>query len=355
MRLAILMARRGLGRVWPNPCVGCVIVDSSGYVVARGWTQDGGRPHAETVALQTAGENARGGTAFVSLEPCAHHGQTGPCVQALIGAGISRVVSAFEDPDPRVSGRGHAMLRNAGIEVRTGVLELQARAQNAGFLSRVERGRPLVTLKIASTLDGKTALESGESQWITGPQAREHVHLMRAQHDAVMTGIGTVLADDPDLSCRLRGIDHSRAVRIVVDTQGRLPGNSKLALSVARQPVWCLTSPAAATKGIAVSGVRTFELPEGSGGVDLEQGLRLLAAQGLTRIFVEAGARLAASLLRSNLVDQLLWYRAATVMGPGISAVSNLGNLRLAELPRFRLLETIRLGSDLLETYRTGA
>ena len=197
MALALRLAQRGLGRVWPNPAVGCVIVDAAGQTVGRGWTQDGGRPHGETQALARAGGLARGSTAYVSLEPCAHHGQTGPCAQALIDAGVSRVVSAVDDPDPRVAGKGHAMLVAAGLEVRIGALQAQARALNAGFFSRLQIGRPLVTLKLATTLDGKIALPGGKSQWITGEAARAHVHLLRLQSDAVMVGIGSALADDP--------------------------------------------------------------------------------------------------------------------------------------------------------------
>jgi diaminohydroxyphosphoribosylaminopyrimidine deaminase/5-amino-6-(5-phosphoribosylamino)uracil reductase len=289
----------------------------------------------------------------VSLEPCAHHGQTGPCAQALIDAGVARVVSALEDPDPRVAGRGHAMLRSAGIDVKTGVMTEQARALNAGFLSRIQAGRPYVTLKIASTIDGRIALPSGESQWITGQAARAHVHLMRAQHDAVMTGIGTVLADDPELNCRLPGVDHSRSVRVVVDTRGRLPATSKLAQSAARQPVWCMVSDEKKA-AFAVRGVDVLGVPAGDGGLDLGAGLKILAAEGLTRVLVEAGGKLAASLLKAKLVDELLWYRAPSVMGDGLGAVGGLGLALLSDMPRFARQDTLRLGDDVLETYRIG-
>lgn len=353
MRLALQMARRGIGRVWPNPAVGCVIVDAEGHVASRGWTQDGGRPHAETVALGLAGPRARGATAYVSLEPCAHHGQTGPCAQALIDAGVARVVSALEDPDSRVAGRGHAMLRAAGIDVKTGVLSEQARALNAGFLSRIQLGRPHVTLKIASTIDGRIALPSGESRWITGGAARAHVHLMRAQHDAVVTGIGTVLADDPELNCRLPGVDHARAVRVVVDSRGRLPATSKLAQSAARQPVWCLVLDQHKA-AFSIRGVDALGVPAGDGGLDLGAGLKTLAAEGLTRVLVEAGGRLAASLLKAKLVDELLWYRAPSVMGEGVGAVAGLGLVQLSQMPRFVRQDTLQLGTDVLETYRIG-
>jgi diaminohydroxyphosphoribosylaminopyrimidine deaminase / 5-amino-6-(5-phosphoribosylamino)uracil reductase len=354
MRLALRLAQRGLGRVWPNPAVGCVIVDARGAIAGQGWTQDGGRPHAETEALRQAGVLARGATAYVTLEPCAHQGQTGPCAEALLAAGVTRVVSACEDPDPRVAGRGHARLREGGVEVLTGVLQSEARAVNAGFLSRIQKQRPFVTLKLASTLDGKIALPSGESKWITGEAARAHAHLVRAQHDAVLVGIGTVLADDPELTCRLPGVDHRRLIRIVADSRARLPTASKLAQGATRQPVWLLTGLKAQTAQLQASNVRIIPVAAPEGQLDLKEALRALAEAGLTRLLVEGGARLASSLLKSGLADQLLWYRAPSVMGDGASAVSGLGVGRLAEMPRVMRKETIRLGEDVLETYLFG-
>lgn len=354
MRLALRLAQRGLGRVWPNPAVGCVIVDPQGVIAGLGWTRDGGRPHAETEALRQSGPRARGGTAYVTLEPCAHHGQTGPCAEALHSAGISKVVSACEDPDPRVAGRGHAILRNAGIVVQAGVLEGEARALNAGFLSRVQKSRPFVTLKLASTLDGKIALPSGESKWITGETARAHAHLVRSQHDAVLVGIGTVLADDPELTCRLPGVEHHRMVRVVADSQARLPTSSKLAQGASRQATWLLTARPGSADALRSLNVRVVPVPSSDGGVDLAAGLQALAEAGLTRVLVEGGARIVSSLLKSGLADQLLWYRAPCVMGDGASAVSGLGISHLAEMPRVMRKETIRLGEDVLETYLFG-
>lgn len=354
MRLALRLAQRGLGRVWPNPAVGCVIVDARGAIVGQGWTQDGGRPHAETEALRQAGVLARGATAYVTLEPCAHQGQTGPCAEALLAAGVTRVVSACEDPDPRVAGRGHATLKEGGVEVLSGVLQSEARALNAGFMSRIQKQRPFVTLKLASTLDGKIALPSGESKWITGEAARAHAHLVRAQHDAVLVGIGTVLADDPELTCRLPGVDHRRLIRVVADSRARLPIASKLAQGATRQPVWLLTGPKAETAPLQASNVRIMSVAAPEGQLDLKDALRALADAGLTRVLVEGGARLASSLLKSGLADQLLWYRAPCVMGDGASAVSGLGVSRLAEMPRVMRKETIRLGEDVLETYLFG-
>ncbi len=216
MRAALALARRGLGRVWPNPAVGCVLVRDD-HVIGRGWTRAGGRPHAEAEALMRAGEAASGATAYITLEPCAHTGKTPPCAEALIGAGVKRAVIAVEDPDPRVSGKGIEMLKEAGMEVAIGIGEKEAKRLNAGFFSRITRGRPLITLKTATTLDGRIATGTGDSRWITGPGARRRGHMMRAMNDAVLTGIGTVLADDPSLTCRLPGLEDRSPVRIVVD------------------------------------------------------------------------------------------------------------------------------------------
>jgi diaminohydroxyphosphoribosylaminopyrimidine deaminase/5-amino-6-(5-phosphoribosylamino)uracil reductase len=350
MALALRLAQRSLGRVWPNPAVGCVIVDAQGHVAGQGWTQDGGRPHAETEAIRQAGARARGGVAYVTLEPCAHHGQTGPCAEALVAAGVTRVVSATEDPDPRVAGKGHQRLRQAGIALETGVMGEEARHLNAGFLSRVVRGRPLVTLKIATTLDGRIAMPSGESKWITGPEARTHAHLMRGQHDGILAGIGTVLADDPELTCRLAGLEHRRLVRIVIDTQARLPEGSRLCRSAERQAVWLLTAQPDAAARLAQHNVRVLPVKTGPGGIDAGDALRVLAAEGLTRVLVEGGAQVMTSLLRAGLADRLLWYRAPAIMGEGVAAFSSLGLSGLAGMPRVLRKETQRLGQDLLET-----
>ncbi len=236
MAHAIALGARGLGRVWPNPAVGCVIV-RNGRVVGRGHTADGGRPHAETQALAIAGAQAKGATAYVSLEPCAHQGETPPCTEALVSAGISKVVVAFEDPDQRVAGRGLQALRDAGLDVECGLLEAKARDAQAGFLSRIEKGRPWLTLKLAATLDGRIATATGESQWITGPEARRAVHAMRMRHDAVMVGGGTARADDPTLTVRGIGADR-QPVRIVVSRRANLPTPSRLTETMDQAPLW---------------------------------------------------------------------------------------------------------------------
>ncbi|RCW88856.1 bifunctional diaminohydroxyphosphoribosylaminopyrimidine deaminase/5-amino-6-(5-phosphoribosylamino)uracil reductase RibD [Paracoccus lutimaris] len=322
MRHALALARRGLGNTWPNPAVGCVIL-RGGVVVGRGWTQPGGRPHAEVMALTQAGPAAQGATAYVTLEPCAHHGKTPPCAEALARAGIARVVSALTDPDPRVTGRGHAILRAAGIEVTEGVCEAEARELQRGFLTRVVQGRPMLTLKLASSFDGRIATQSGESQWITGPEARRHVHALRLTHDAVMVGGGTARADRPALNVRGFGAVR-QPVRIVV-SGGALPD---LPVEDADHgPLW------------QVSGTPAAFMAE-------------LAARGLTRVLCEGGGELAASLLRAGLVDQLVGYTAGLALGAeGRPAIGALGLEYLADAPRFRLVETRRIGLDLMHRW----
>src|SRR6266446_3099076 len=244
MRAAIALARRGLGDVWPNPAVGCVIV-RKGRVVGRGWTQPGGRPHGETVALARAGVAATGATAYVTLEPCCHWGKTPPCADALIAAGLRRVVVALEDPDPRVAGAGIERLRAAGIEVEVGLCAAEAAEINAGFLQRVRLGRPLVTLKLATSLDGRIATAGGESRWITGPLARERAHLLRATHDAILVGTDTVLADDPRLTCRVPGLSRRSPVRVVIDRHLRISPGARL-IAEARQVPTSVVTPGAA-------------------------------------------------------------------------------------------------------------
>ncbi|HEU0216689.1 MAG TPA: bifunctional diaminohydroxyphosphoribosylaminopyrimidine deaminase/5-amino-6-(5-phosphoribosylamino)uracil reductase RibD [Stellaceae bacterium] len=356
MRAALALARRGLGTTWPNPAVGCVIV-KDGRVLGRGWTQRGGRPHAETEALARAGAAARGATAYVSLEPCSHHGKTPPCAEALITAGIARVVSAVEDPDPRVSGRGLARLREAGIAVDTGVCETEAAELNAGFFTRVRHGRPLVTLKLATSLDGRIATASGESRWITGPAARERTHLLRATHDAVLVGTGTALADDPELTCRLPGLEDRSPGRIVLDRQLRLPATMRLFSNTGQAPAWVIThasSDPARRAELAGHGVKMIAAKtDDAGKIDLSALLRQLGDEGLTRLLVEGGGQVAAALLRQGLVDRLVWMRAPlTIGGDGLPAVAVLGLERLAAAPRFTLVSSETAGGDVIDTHR---
>lgn len=354
MATALALAARGLGNTWPNPAVGCVIVTSGpsgGRIVGRGFTQPGGRPHAERRALDQAGAVARGATAYVTLEPCAHHGHTPPCAEALIAAGIARVVTALTDPDPRVAGKGHAMLRAAGIEVREDVLEPQARALNAGFLKRVTQGLPLVTLKLATTLDGRIATATGESRWITGPQARRAVHAMRMRHDAVMVGSATALADDPDLTVRDLGAPR-QPVRIVVDSHLRHRADSRLGQTARQNPVWLLhtaAAPAAARAAWEATGATLIACAEADGHADLNDALRQLAARGLTRVFCEGGGQLAAALIRAGLVDELAQFTAGCLIGAdGRAGLGPLGLTALSDAPRLRLLGVDPVGPDTL-------
>jgi diaminohydroxyphosphoribosylaminopyrimidine deaminase/5-amino-6-(5-phosphoribosylamino)uracil reductase len=355
MSAALGLARRGVGRVWPNPAVGCILV-KDGIVVGRGWTQPGGRPHAETEALARAGAAARGAMAYVTLEPCAHHGKTPPCAEALIRAGVARAIVACEDPDERVSGRGIEMLRQAGITVEVGALEDEARALNAGFLRRIQDGRPLVTLKLATTLDGRIATHAGESKWITGERARSAAHLMRAQHDGILVGVGTALADNPDMTCRLPGMEGASPVRIVADSRLRLPLTGKLAKSAKDVPVWLITlanNPRERKRVFEDIGIRLIEVEPGEGGMpDLAQAMRTLGDAGLTRILAEGGAHLAAALLRSDLIDRLVWFTAPGVMGgDGIPAASPFGVDSLKQMPRFERLGVRSLGNDIEQIF----
>lgn len=343
---ALRLGARGLGRTWPNPAVGCVIV-AGGRVVGRGWTAPGGRPHAEPQALAQAGAAARGATVYVTLEPCAHHGRTPPCTDALIAAGPARVVTALTDPDPRVSGRGHALLRAAGIAVTTGVQEAAARAVNAGFLKRVTQGLPFVTLKMAASLDGRTAMASGESRWITGPEARRVVHAMRMTHDAVLVGAGTARADDPDLGVRDIGAAH-QPLRMVLDP--RLSHSPDSRLGRAGAGVWMLHTPAApapARDAWAATGARLVEVPG-----DLSGAMRVLAAEGITRVLCEGGATLAAAMLRAGLVDEIALFQGGVLIGAeGHGVLGPMGLPALADAPRPRLISVDRIGPDTLSRW----
>ncbi len=356
MRAALGLARRGLGSVWPNPAVGCVLV-KEGRVVGRGWTQPGGRPHAETEALAMAGEAARGATAYVTLEPCSHHGKTPPCAEALIQAGVARVVAAIEDTDPRVSGRGFELLRQAGIEVRLGVCADEARELNAGFFLTQRERHPLVTLKLATTLDGRIATHSGESKWITGAGARQASHLLRAENDVIMVGSGTALVDDPELTCRLPGLEDRSPVRVIVDGRMRLPLTSRLVMTANEIPTWLLTLDGGAPERISAfrdAGVDVVELPEGADhAIDLHAALTALAESGVTRVLVEGGAHLAAGLLRAGLVDRLVWFRAARMMGgDGLPAAVGFGVDHLGQTPRFERVEVCPIAEDVMEIYK---
>ncbi len=354
MAHALRLAARGLGNVWPNPAVGCVIV-KDGIVVGRGWTQAGGRPHAEVCALEQAGPLATGATVYVTLEPCAHHGQTPPCAGALIAASVARVITALTDPDPRVSGKGHQMLRAAGIAVTEDVLGPAAARLNAGFLRRVRDGLPFVTLKLATTLDGRIATATGESKWITGPLARAHGHGLRLSHDAILVGSGTAIADDPVLS--VRGMGQVRQpVRLVLDSRLDHAPGSMLGQTARQQALWLLHGPQAEPdrrKAWAATGARLVECPAAGDHLDLAATFRKLASEGLTRILCEGGGRLAAHLVKAGLVNDLAHYQAGCLIGAdGTAAVGPFGLTALANAPRPELAETRTLGPDLFSLWR---
>lgn len=354
MAVALRLARRGVGRTAENPSVGCVLVQG-GDIVAAARTADGGRPHAEARALALAGERASGATAYVTLEPCAHWGRTPPCAEALIEAGVARVVVALEDPDPRVDGGGIAMLRQAGIDVVIGVDRRGAEAVLSGYLKRRQAGRPEVTLKLATSLDGRIATANGASRWITGPQARARGHLMRARHDAIMVGSGTVRTDDPELTCRLPGLEGRSPARVVVDSGLRLDAGCRLVATADATPTWVICRADIAEERQALYRRRgVVVLPvagEETGRVDPAAALSVLADRGINRVLIEGGAQIAAAFLRADLVDSIALFRAALAIGgDGRAALDGLGVVDPAAAPRFESVRIERIGSDTLET-----
>jgi diaminohydroxyphosphoribosylaminopyrimidine deaminase / 5-amino-6-(5-phosphoribosylamino)uracil reductase len=352
MALALALGRRGLGRTWPNPAVGAVVV-KDGIIVGRGWTQPGGRPHAETEALRRAGAAARGGTLYATLEPCSHHGKTPPCVDAIIAAGIARLVSAMSDPNPEVAGAGHWRLAEAGVVVEVGRGADEARRAHAGHIRRMQDGRPNVLLKLAVSADGKVALAGRKPTAITGGAARNRVHLMRAMNDAVLTGIGTILADDPLLNCRLPGM-HSSA-RVVLDGTLRLPVTSRLVESAQRVPLWVVTGEGGSAEQaqvLAAKGVEVLRAPTSGGRLELDAVVKLLADRGITRLMVESGPILATAFLNADLVDEAAVFRAPTIVGAdGIDALDGFPLDALTRSPRLKSLGSEAIGADTLETF----
>jgi diaminohydroxyphosphoribosylaminopyrimidine deaminase/5-amino-6-(5-phosphoribosylamino)uracil reductase len=354
MRHALGLAARALGQSTPNPAVGCILVSSSGVVVGRGWTGAGGRPHAETVALAQAREAARSATAYVTLEPCAHHGQTPPCADALIGAGVARVVVAIEDPDPRVSGGGLERLRAAGVEVVTDVLREDAAELNAGFFLRIREERPLVTLKIAASADGRTAGPSGDSRWITGEEARRFGHLLRARNEAILVGVDTAIADDPMLTCRIAGLEWCSPLRVVLDSRMRLSPGSKLARTAREFPTLVFTVCPDEGGELRACGIEIVAVArDARGRPDVASVLRSLAMRGINRLLVEGGASIHASFLDRGFADRLEVFRAPLVLGAaGHAAIDALAAFSLDEAPHFVSTRVRRLGPDLLESFR---
>lgn len=355
MQLALTLGRRGLGRTWPNPAVGAVVVND-GIIVGRGFTQAGGRPHAEPMALEHAGPAARGATLYVTLEPCSHSGKSPPCTDAVIASGIARVVAAIEDPNPEVAGQGFARLRGAGIAVDVGLEAKAAAYAHAGHFRRIRDHRPHVILKLAVSADDKIGAAGGRPVAITGEAARTRVHLLRAQCDAILVGVGTVLSDDPLLTCRLPGMEARSPVRVVLDRALRIPGDSRLLRSARETPLWVMTSqlaeaPAAAKLGAA--GAQVIRMPTRTpSGLDLAAVLRALAEKGITRLMVEGGSHVAASFVAAGLVDEAWLLRGPDAIGAGgVNALDALPLAAITQSPAFRVRASEILGKDTLTIY----
>jgi len=356
MELALTLGRRGQGRTWPNPAVGAVVV-KDGVIVGRGWTQPGGRPHAEPEALRRAGEAARGATLYVTLEPCSHVGKSPPCADAIMAAGIARVVSAIEDPNPEVAGQGHARLRAAGITVDIGLGALEAAHDHAGHLRRVRDNRPHVILKLAVSSDDRIGAAGRKPVAISGEAAKARVHLLRAQCDAILVGIGTVLADDPLLTCRLPGMEAQSPVRVVLDRSLRIPGTGRLVHSARETPLWVMTSnlseaPAAMKLGAAGAHVMRVATTATPPGLDLAAVLHALSEKGITRLLVEGGARVASSFVAASLVDEVWLLRGPDAVGTdGVAALDALPLTAITQSPAFKRSASETLQKDTLTIY----
>jgi diaminohydroxyphosphoribosylaminopyrimidine deaminase/5-amino-6-(5-phosphoribosylamino)uracil reductase len=357
MQLALALGRRGQGRTWPNPAVGAVVV-RDGVIVGRGWTQPGGRPHAEPVALAQAGEAARGATLYVTLEPCSHVGKSPPCADAIIAAGIARVVSAIEDPNPEVAGQGHARLRAAGISVDIGLGAQEAAYDHAGHFRRIRDKRPHVILKLAVSADDKIGAAGRQPVAVTGEATRARVHLLRAQCDAVLVGIGTVQADDPVLTCRLPGMEARSPVRVVLDRALRISGTSRLVHSARATPLWVMTSnlsEAPAAMKLGAAGAQVLRVPTTSSpppGLDLMGVLHALAGKGITRLLVEGGARVAASFVAADLVDEIWLLRGPDTIGAdGVAALDALPLSAISGSPAFKVRASDTMQNDTLTIY----
>jgi diaminohydroxyphosphoribosylaminopyrimidine deaminase/5-amino-6-(5-phosphoribosylamino)uracil reductase len=356
MQLALTLGRRGQGRTWPNPAVGAVVV-KDGVVVGRGWTQPGGRPHAEPEALRRAGEAARGATLYVTLEPCSHFGKSPPCVDAVIAAGIARVVSAIEDPNPEVAGQGHSKLRSAGITVDVGLGAAEAAQDHAGHFRRIRDKRPHVILKLAVSSDDKIGAAGHKPVAISGETAKTRVHLLRAQCDAILVGIGTVLADDPFLTCRLPGMEARSPVRLVLDRALRIPGTSRLVHSARETPLWVMTSdlseaPAAMKLGAAGTQVIRVAATTNPPGLNLPAVLHALSDKGITRLLVEGGAKVASSFVAADLVDEIWLLRGPEAVGAdGVPALDALPLSAITQSPGFKVRASESLNKDTLTVY----
>ncbi|HVY20218.1 MAG TPA: bifunctional diaminohydroxyphosphoribosylaminopyrimidine deaminase/5-amino-6-(5-phosphoribosylamino)uracil reductase RibD [Bauldia sp.] len=362
MAAALRIGRRNLGQTYPNPAVGCVLVQTVGgerIVVGHGWTAVGGRPHAEAAALANAGAAAKGATAYVTLEPCAHQGRAGPCADALIAAGVSRVVTAMVDPDPRTAGDGHAKLEAAGIAVTTNVLAEDAARAHSGHIARMTKGRPHMTLKLAVSADGMIGRREGERMIVTGKPAFEAVQIMRTEFDAVLVGIGTVLVDDPLLTVRLPGLARRSPVRVILDKDARLPPTARLLQSIEEARLIVYVGPEAPSERVAAlvaSGAEIVPVPLANAGVDLAAVLADLAEKGFTRVLAEGGAEVASSLVSADLLDEVILFRASVVVGPdGVRALGGMALSAIERSPRYRQIEAGKVGEDIMRRYVRAA
>jgi diaminohydroxyphosphoribosylaminopyrimidine deaminase/5-amino-6-(5-phosphoribosylamino)uracil reductase len=357
MRLALTLGRRGLGRTWPNPAVGAVAV-KDGVILGRGWTQPGGRPHAETEALKRAGKSAKGATLYVTLEPCSHQGKSPPCVDALLRAGIARVVSALEDPNPDVAGKGYAKLREGGIALDTGLFAEEAQQAHIGHIRRMREGRPHVLLKLAISADGKAGLAGRKPVAVTGEQARIRVHAMRAAADAILVGIGTILSDDPHLTCRLPGMLEYSPVRVVLDARLRVPMSASVVATAREVPTWIFAAKdasAIAEDILRARGVEVLRVEGKEGWLDPLQVLRALANRGITRLMVEGGPMVAASFVRAGLVDEAALFRSPKSIGAdGIDALEGLPLSVLTQSAQLKPVASETLGADTVEWFERG-
>lgn len=357
MQEALALGRANLGRTWPNPSVGAIVV-KEGVIVGRGATQPGGRPHAEAVALAEAGLKAVGATLYVTLEPCSHRSVRGgtPCLEHTLLAGIRRVVSAMDDPNPHISGIGHALLRSAGVQVSTDVMRDDARRAHRGHILRVQQGRPMVTLKLAQTADGYCAPPGGGRLQISGDEAMHAVFMLRACHEAIMVGVGTVLSDDPQLTVRIPGLESRSPIRIILDSHLRTPLTSKLALTARHIPVWIITlvdAPAARELALCEMGVEVMRVgADSTGRLDLAAALTLLGMRGITRIFSEGGPTIGEALAALGLADTVIVSTADKPLGAqGTVALRPVFAARLADKSVYQTIATERFGTDVLATY----
>ncbi|MCH2549568.1 MAG: bifunctional diaminohydroxyphosphoribosylaminopyrimidine deaminase/5-amino-6-(5-phosphoribosylamino)uracil reductase RibD [Alphaproteobacteria bacterium] len=365
MQTALRLAQRGFGKTWPNPTVGCVIVDTSELqkkVIGSGFTQPAGSDHAESVAIKQAlnrygKDKLFGATLYTSLEPCCHQGKTPPCTELIINNGISTVVVGCKDPDSRVSGQGIDILREAGIEVLENVLRHESESLNAGFFTRLKLGRPLVTMKVATSADGQIATAMGKSKWITSELARKRAHLMRAQYDALIVGIGTVLKDDPLLTCRLNGLEDRSPIRVVIDSNLRINPSCNLVLTSVEVPTWIFTVGNKDAKSLyqfQKNGTELISVSENENGlVDLNEVLDILGDRGISRVLSEGGSILNSSLIRSNLVDQIAWFRSTKLIGgDGRSVFESIGVKDVDDMIEFELTKRESIGDETLDLYR---